>query len=61
MANYKRIVKLEGNAKLYSFKVDTALLDKAKYQARQENRSVSHLIRDAMEFYLRYKEAEPQR
>jgi len=46
------------NAKLYSFNIEQDLLDWLRKEAEAQKISVSQLIREAIEFYARVKEAK---
>ena len=49
--------KLE-DAKLYSFKIEVSLLGWLREEADQRKISVSQLIRDAIEFYMKFTKVE---
>jgi predicted DNA-binding ribbon-helix-helix protein len=42
---------------LYSFKIDQSLLDWLRQEAKNRKISVSQLIREAVEFYMRFTKA----
>jgi len=46
------------DSKLYSFKIEVSLLDWLRKEAEAQKISVSQLIREAIEFYARVKEAK---
>jgi len=42
---------------LYSFKIDQSLLDWLRQEAKNRRIPVSQLIREAVEFYMRFQKA----
>jgi len=46
------------DGKLYSFKIDQSLLDWLRAEAKERKISVSQLIRDAVEFYMKLSKVE---
>jgi len=46
------------DAKLYSFKIEVSLLEWLREEANRRKISVSQLIRDAIEFYMKLSKVE---
>ena len=46
------------DAKLYSFKIEVSLLEWLQEEAKSQKISVSKLIRDAIEFYMKLSKVE---